>query len=288
MSNWGSRFLQRIRFKYKIFILNENTLEETFHFRLSQLSLFLFVCIFTLISFLLISVIIFATPLKHFLPGYADVSAKKDLIAETIRIDSLSRSVELQMKQINVMKHVINGTLTFDTVAGADSLTIASWADLPLERSEEESEFAKRFEEESMYNLSTINTVPAAETQHRTVFVKPADGVPQKGRGAGEGAHGVEIPVQPKSAVMAVADGRVMLYVADVAEDAGVIAVQHENGYVSLYRCHGHPLKRVNERVSAGEAIAVADAAGDTGACSVRFELWKNGMPLDPEEYIVF
>ena len=196
MKGSGSNFFQKIRFKYKIFILNENTLEETFHFRLSQLSLFLFVCIFTLISFVLISVIIFATPLKHFLPGYADVSTKKDLIAETVRIDSLSHSVELQMKQLNLMKHVINGTLTFDTLTTADSVTIASWADLPLERSVEESEFAKKFEEESMYNLSSIDVVSPEEASNRPDFMKPADGTLL--RSVGQGMPGVEISVKPK------------------------------------------------------------------------------------------
>ena len=285
MKGRGSNFFQKIRFKYKIFILNENTLEETFHFRLSQLSLFLFVCIFTLISFVLISVIIFATPLKHFLPGYADVSTKKDLIAETVRIDSLSHSVELQMKQLNLMKHVINGTLTFDTLTTADSVTIASWADLPLERSVEESEFAKKFEEESMYNLSSIDVVSPEEASNRPVFMKPADGTLL--RSVGQGMPGVEISVKPKSAVMAVSDGRVILSEPGMF-DGSLISVQHDNGFVSVYRNAGHPLKGVNERVLAGDVIAITDEAADGHMEQLSFELWKDGLPLDPGEYIVF
>ena len=44
-------FLQRLRFKYKIFVLNENTLEETFHIRLSRLTVYMYIGFFTVISF---------------------------------------------------------------------------------------------------------------------------------------------------------------------------------------------------------------------------------------------
>ena len=65
---------QKLLFRYCVSILNENTLTETFHIRLSRLSVFLIISAFAIISFLLLSVLIFITPIKHYLPGYTDVS----------------------------------------------------------------------------------------------------------------------------------------------------------------------------------------------------------------------
>ena len=77
------------KFKYNLILLNESTLEEVFRIKTSKLTFSLALGIFTILSFTLLSIIIFITPLKHMLPGYADVSVREDVLIEAQRIDSL-------------------------------------------------------------------------------------------------------------------------------------------------------------------------------------------------------
>ena len=75
---------KRKKFKYNLILLNESTLEEVFRVKTSKLTFSLALGIFTLVSFTLLSIIIFVTPIKHMLPGYADVSVREDVLIEAI------------------------------------------------------------------------------------------------------------------------------------------------------------------------------------------------------------
>ena len=68
-----------------------------------------------------------------------------------------------------------------------------------------------------------------------------------------------------------------------------MIAVQHKNGFTSVYKHNDMLLKDVGDHVVAGEAIALV---GNTGRLStgphLHFELWYRGTSVNPEEYIAF
>ena len=57
-------FLQKIRFQYRVSVLNENTLEESFHVRLSRLSVLIYGSTMVLLTFIILTILIFLTPLK--------------------------------------------------------------------------------------------------------------------------------------------------------------------------------------------------------------------------------
>ena len=87
---------------------------------------------------------------------------------------------------------------------------------------------------------------------------------------------------------MATLDGTVIA--SDyTAETGNVIQIQHNQGFVSIYKHLGASLKKVGDKVQAGEAIAVV---GNSGALTtgphLHFELWYKGRAVDPEKYIVF
>ena len=75
---------------------------------------------------------------------------------------------------------------------------------------------------------------------------------------------------------------------ADWTQDGGhTIAVQHADGYISIYKHNSRLLKRRGDRVTALEPIAVS---GNTGAIStgphLHFELWRNGLAQGPSAFI--
>ncbi len=65
--------------------------------------------------------------------------------------------------------------------------------------------------------------------------------------------------------------------------------IEHTNNLIAVYKHNTLLTKEQGELVKAGEVIA---AAGNTGELStgphLHFELWSNGNPVDPLEYIRF
>jgi murein DD-endopeptidase MepM/ murein hydrolase activator NlpD len=72
-------------------------------------------------------------------------------------------------------------------------------------------------------------------------------------------------------------------------ESGYVIQIQHENNLVSVYKHNAELLKKIGSRVKAGEAIAIVGNSGElTTGPHLHFELWYNGTPVNPQDYVVF
>lgn len=158
-----TEFMQKMRFKYRISIVNENTLEETWYTKLSRFSVVLFVTGFFLFTFILLTLVIFATPLRHYLPGYADSGNRTTIIQQSMRADSLSRQVNLMNAYLEVLKENIEGTHNPDTSVLNDTTALKERATVLMEKSKREEEFVKAYEETEKYNLGTINPTETNE-----------------------------------------------------------------------------------------------------------------------------
>ena len=255
-------FWKRIRFKYKLSFINENTLEEVWSFRLSQLSVFISLGVFAFSLVAFTAFIIIMTPIRNYLPGYLDVEVRKEIVQNALRADSLERMIEIQNLYLKNVTGIISGTIELDSIREIDSLARVD-ADFEIPRSPEEEEYVKNFEQEEKYNLTVLNTNPLP--MDGLFFYKPVNGV-----------------------VLATLDGTVM-YAGYDPNQGNVIQLQHKNGFVSVYKHNELLLKEPGEQVVAGEAIALV---GNTGKLStgphLHFELWYNGKPVNPEDFIVF
>ncbi|MGI9173940.1 MAG: murein hydrolase activator EnvC family protein, partial [Rhodothermales bacterium] len=115
----------------------------------------------------------------------------------------------------------------------------------------------------------------------------PVDGFLTRGFDARTGHYGADIAVEEGTLVRSIGDGHVIL--ADWTHDGGyAIAVQHADGYVSVYKHNQRLLKRVGDRVSDREALAVSGNSGEvTTGPHLHFELWNNGLAQDPRYYFI-
>jgi murein DD-endopeptidase MepM/ murein hydrolase activator NlpD len=68
-----------------------------------------------------------------------------------------------------------------------------------------------------------------------------------------------------------------------------VVIVRHNDGIISVYKYAASLTKEQGDLVKSGEVIAMAGAAGaqSTGV-HLRFELWKDGYPINPTQFIDF
>ncbi len=278
-------FWKRIRFKYKLSFINENTLEEVWSFRLSQLSVFISLGVFAFSLVAFTAFIIIMTPIRNYLPGYLDVEVRKEIVQNALRADSLERMIEIQNLYLKNVTGIISETIELDSIREIDSLARVD-ADFEIPRSPEEEEYVKNFEQEEKYNLTVLNTNPLP--MDGLFFYKPVNGVISSHYQADIHHFGVDIAAASKESVLATLDGTVM-YAGYDPNQGNVIQLQHKNGFVSVYKHNELLLKEPGEHVVAGEAIALV---GNTGKLStgphLHFELWYNGKPVNPEDFIVF
>lgn len=281
-------FFQRLRFKYKLVIINEKTLTETFRARISRLSLIVWLSVFSLVSFSLLSAIILFTPLKFLLPGFADTTIRDEVINENMRIDSLTTQIRNSNRQLLIMKNIIAGNISVDSLATADSLTIEALKKMPLGPTQQEQAFTAQYEEENMYNINELTSEePKSE---EIMFMLPVRGAITRKFDPQNGILGITILAEPNAPVLAAQSGYIIH--SDFKTLTGnCIIIQHKNGYITIYHNVGQPLHKMGEHVKAGEAIAFAnnkESNDEDINTQVHFELLFEGRIINPEEYIVF
>lgn len=278
-------FLHKLRFQYRVSVLNENTLEESWHIRLSRLSVLVYGSSLVLITFIILTVLIFTTPIRYYLPGYGESGNRGRIISESMYADSLVHQVELQEGYLHIIQSIIRGDIKPESIASLDSEKLKETAHEYLQKSKSEKAFIEKFEKEEKYNLMTL---AAQNNDNVYVFFRPTKGVISSSFDPGEKQYGIYMTTSSSETVVSVLAGTV-IYAAYTFDYGWVIQVQHEDNYISIYKNNTQLLKKAGDSVKAGEAIALTgEAAGNKNAQQFYFELWQQGKPVNPEDVIIF
>jgi len=101
--------LKRLRNRYRLVVMNDDTYEEVVTFKLSRLSVYIGLStIFVVLVGLTVALIVF-TPLKYYIPGYDDLKVGREYRQMKYRVDALEKEVNYQAKYIENIKNVLNG-----------------------------------------------------------------------------------------------------------------------------------------------------------------------------------
>ena len=277
-------FWHNIKFKYKLTIINENTLEEVVGIHVSKLnglSVLLSACT---VIFLIAAAIIAFTPLRNYLPGYMNSEVRSQIVANALRADSLQAALERQSRYVMNIQDILSGQVKADTVQSIDSLTNLR-AEKLMERSKKEEEFRKQYEEKERYNLTAVTDVRDAAG---LIFYRPLRGVMSAGFNPEKRHFGIDLTASPNESILAALDGTVIM-AAYTAEWGYVIQIQHPRNFISVYKHCGSLMKREGEQVKGGEVIALVGKSTEDGdQPHLHFELWHRGNPTNPEKYVVF
>lgn len=284
MKNKRKAFWKNFKFKYKLTITNENTLEEIVGIHVSKLNGVSVLLSAVMVIFLIASLIIAFTPLRNYLPGYMNSEVREQVVLNALRADSLQQMLERQRMYILNIQDIISGTVKVDSVHSIDSLTVVRSEEL-MERTQAEDEFRKQYEETERYNLTTLDNAPVVTG---LIFFRPTRGMVSSVFDANKKHFGIDIAASPNESVLATLDGTVIM-ATYTAETGYVIQVQHNQNLVSVYKHCGSLLKKEGDVVKAGEAIALVGNTGEkTTGPHLHFEIWNRGRALDPSKYIVF
>jgi murein DD-endopeptidase MepM/ murein hydrolase activator NlpD len=277
---------QKLLHKYRLVILNEDTFEERLSFQLSKLNVIILTAISTLLLISGTALLIAFTPIREFIPGYSSSILKNKATRLTITVDSLTAAVEKNDVYFKSIRNMLTGQLDSLKTKDAYSINDTKPVDpetVNLYASQQDSILREKVEQEDKYSLLERATFNA----NFTLF-PPVSGQISEEYNAEAKHYAVDIVTEKDEPVKATLDGTVIFSEWSV-ETGYVIIIEHSQGLISVYKHNSSLLKSQGDLVTAGEVVAVV---GDTGEFSygphLHFELWVDGYPVNPSDYINF
>ncbi|MBE7629820.1 M23 family metallopeptidase [Tenacibaculum piscium] len=275
---------QKLVDKYRLVILNEDTFQEKFSLKLSRLNVFVFSGVFSIVLIGLTTLLIAFTGLREYIPGYSSTSLKKKATRLVYQTDSLKTRLAVIEQFTKALKPVLTGEIGPDKIDSIQTeIKNIGVYQQQLQATKEDSLFREKVEMKDRFPLSE-----GAEGRAKVVFFSPLTGTVSQIFNRDDKHYAIDIVAKSGTPVKAITDGTVIL-AEWTAETGYVLTIQHANEFISVYKHNGTLLKQQGDIVKSGEAIA---SVGDTGELStgphLHFELWNNGFPVNPTDYIDF
>ncbi|MBD99554.1 MAG: peptidase M23 [Verrucomicrobia bacterium] len=281
------KILKKLKNKYRLVILNDATFEEKFSYRLSPLNLVTLIISFVFVITALVATLIIFTPLRENIPGYTDVSLRQDLTALVLKSDSLERELATNNSYLNKISSILKGEAldTHDTLISAESTN--NVPNKNLVPSTEDSALRAYVEREESFSL---NQTDGAEQRLNAEinFFPPLKGSITEKFDPNKEHFGIDIVAPKNEAIKAALNGTV-IFSEWTVETGYVIHLQHEKNITTIYKHNSVLLKKTGDMVKAGEAIAIIGNTGKlTSGPHLHFELWRDGVAVNPTKYINF
>jgi murein DD-endopeptidase MepM/ murein hydrolase activator NlpD len=276
---------KKLLHKYRLVVLNEDTFEERLAFKLTRLNVFVLGSIIAVFLVAITTVFIAFTPVREYIPGYSSTALQQQALELDFKTDSLLKVINTNDTYISSVKRVLRGEVSA-VVINKDSIYKAAQADtdiLNLNPSKADSILRAKVSNEDKYNL-----FDTATTVTDFVFFPPVNGPISSGFDVNEKHFAVDVVIPRNTPVKATADGRV-LFASWTSDASYVIIIDHGEELISVYKHNSSLTKVQGDFVKSREVIAISGSSGElsTGP-HLHFELWNNGIPLNPTTFIDF
>jgi murein DD-endopeptidase MepM/ murein hydrolase activator NlpD len=276
--------VQRWRNKFRFVILNDDTFEELLTLKLSPLNIFVFSVVTIVSTIALTTTVIAFTPLKELIPGYASSKLRREAIELALTTDSLTAAIDRNERYIQGVQRILQGEIIDTVLQEIETDTSSNNAEIVLsDPSSQDSAFREWVEEENAFTLNQGGAELGIPQ-----LISPIEGIITSGFDKATNHFAVDIAAASNTPVKTCYEGTVIF--ADWTSETGnIIIVQHENNLLSAYKHNSALLKEVGEFVRSGEAIAIIGNSGENSTGPhLHFELWFEGAPIDPQNFIKF
>ena len=287
--NW----INNLQEKRRIVVLDFDSYEEKRNYITSKFTLFIFfsflLIVFSTIIFLLISY----SSIKTFIPGYPNPLEQKALLDKSISLDQ--RLSEILIKTEKEEKYLVNvkQILSGASPSNEKEKTIKDFKSKKANEKDVISKSEKSLREKvNNREKYDIDIIPGGALKNdvlpELLLFPPINGEITNKMNISSGHFGIDIIAPKNEAVVSILKGTV-IYQNWSPNDGHVIHIQHKKNLISIYKHNSEVLKKTGEFVDAGEPIAIVGNSGEhsTGP-HLHFELWHNGYPINPENFINF
>ena len=270
---------------YRIVIFNDLNLHIIKQIRFNAQTLVMglvFAVIFIIVG---VTVLIAFTPLREYIPGYPTGKMRQMLIQNVLVVDSLDLEIKRRDRYFNDLRAMFAGKIPADTVVRPGFVPPPD--QVQFNKYDHDSLFKDEIAQEKL--ILGINSSPVTRGGVAgLLFFPPLNGMVTGKFDLNNRHLGVDIVGKPNSRISAALDGTVIF--AGWTIDKGYVAyIQHQQNLVTVYCHNSEILKMQGDKVRSGEAIAIMGNTGkETTGPHLHFEMWLNGMSVNPEDYIKF
>lgn len=279
------KIFQMLKDHYRLIIYNDSTIQTVWSIKLTPIKVVSLGGLGAIMLILLTSVIIAYTPLRENIPGYPSAKVRQQIIVNYMLVDSLENEIKIRDSYFDKIRTVFQGEVPPDEAQENDS-GIKTY-DVKFKSFNADSAFKEELEAEKQNSLaaSPQKKVSRLSSLH---LKSPLRGKIINKFNAKSGHLAVDVAGKLNSRIASVLDGTVIF--AGWTMDAGnCVYIQHDNNIISVYKHNGEVLKKIGDTVKAGDEIAIMGNTGElTAGPHLHFELWRNGIALDPDNYIDF
>lgn len=239
--------------------------------------------ILVLFLVVLINITLIYTPLGGFLTNRVDAQFRQDLIEISTRVLELQDSLQVRDDQLTNMREVFRTAP--DTIFQVNLTPGTIPVGLSGGSSREGSEIIPLTYDflrqpdvtfDSYITESPVFPVPLPVDGMLTSMFQPESG-----------HFGIDIAANAGTPIRTVADGIVTS--SEWTINYGyVMSVQHADGYLSIYKHLSSPIRKTGDIIRKGDILGgVSDSGVISSGPHLHFELWRNGRPLNPMNYVI-
>jgi len=267
------KFREKLKDTYRISVVDVEDLKEVGRYQLSMRRIYALVIGSILLVSTIVIFLIFFTPIRTLVPGYGDIEENSKFIELRKKLGVLEDELETQMVYTQGLQNMLSGK-------GLDDLEPLDNHDHTAESNEKNTSVVVADEDVKEHEFTKL--------LHNRWFVPPVLGPVSAIFDRSINHFGVDILAPKNTAIKSISEGVVIA--SDFTLDTGnTLMIQHADNVISVYKHNSALLKKIGDKVSAGEAIAII---GNTGTMSdgphLHFELWYDGKPVNPENFINF
>lgn len=281
LSNWLSE-------RYLLIIRNEENFAEksSLSFTYAKLILLVF---FLILVFLTISLFLTKSLLAQwFDPRHDQIENRKKLFELTVKLDSLEDEVARKDVYIGTFRTMLTGN--FDSVSVDGIRPEIGFTNPDVSDADRITDVDSIFRTEFERTEGNILGYNNAESSELTeiFFFAPINGYVSRSYDIPEEHFGVDVVAKENEPIKSIANGTVIM--SSWTQDSGyVLAIQHSDNLISVYKHNSGLLKKVGSFVLGGEVIAIIGNTGElTDGPHLHFELWYKGNPVNPEDFVSF
>jgi murein DD-endopeptidase MepM/ murein hydrolase activator NlpD len=278
LSNWLNN-------RHILIIQNEEDFSHkaTYNFTYARIVLFAFLGlgVIFMLSFYLVNTIL----AQWFDPSYAERETRKDLVSMSLSLDSLASELESRDLFIQSIRTALEGEPSDREQLNSEQAAAAVQLTTSPNSNQIDSLFKSQFETGGDFLLGqNFNNLELRQTY----LFSPISGYISQAFDPKNEHFGIDVVSKKDEPVKCIADGTVIF--SSWTQDAGnVIAVQHKENLISVYKHNSALTKEVGNFITAGEILAIIGNTGElTNGPHLHFELWYNGSAVNPEDFIVF
>jgi murein DD-endopeptidase MepM/ murein hydrolase activator NlpD len=240
----------------------------------------------SIVLIILVIALMAFTPLRSLIPGYPDMDMKQKNFLNSLRLDSLEYELRIRDQYFANLNALISGQDPVNYQNKPDSTK--NYKKIKFSKSATDSILRQQIEEQEQFNFSVSSSNKKVYSISQMHFFTPVKGIVINAYNFKENHLGIDIVASPNEVVKSTLDGTVIMATWTL-ETGYNIQIQHANNVISIYKHNANLLKKVGDHVNAGDAIAIVGNSGElSSGPHLHFELWYNGRPVNPADYIIF